>query len=165
MSNVRDDSDKYSNNPPKVLPADNEKLSDTSDSENNSLLSADAFLLTATAIAAIAGFLYGYDTGIISGALLQITHDFSLSSHAQELVTSATLVGAVVWVLSCGKLSSMLGRRYTVMIVAAIFALGVAAIYLALTMMGKLLVDRIGRRTLTLYMTPARSSARRCCDV
>ncbi|MFP1734831.1 sugar porter family MFS transporter [Lonsdalea quercina] len=125
MSDVHDDSDKYSHKPPVISSADNEKTSDTSESENNSFLSADAFLLTATAIAAIAGFLYGYDTGIISGALLQITHDFSLTSHAQELVTSAILVGAVVGALSCGKLSSVLGRRYTVMIVAAIFALGV----------------------------------------
>lgn len=105
--------------------ADNEKLSASATEENSRFLSADAFLLTATAIAAIAGFLYGYDTGIISGALLQITHDFHLSSHAQELVTSAILVGAVVGALSCGRLSSQLGRRYTVMIVAAIFAVGV----------------------------------------
>lgn len=94
-------------------------------SESNNFLSADAFLLTATGIAAIAGFLYGYDTGIISGALLQITHDFSLSSHAQEIVTSAILVGAVIGALCCGKLSSVIGRRYTVMTVAGIFAVGV----------------------------------------
>lgn len=94
-------------------------------SENNNFLSADAFLLTATGIAAIAGFLYGYDTGIISGALLQITHDFSLTSHAQEIVTSAILVGAVIGALCCGKLSSAIGRRYTVMTVAGIFAVGV----------------------------------------
>jgi sugar porter (SP) family MFS transporter len=105
--------------------ADNEKLSASTSDENSRFLSADAFLLTAAAIAAIAGFLYGYDTGIISGALLQISHDFQLSSHEQELVTSAILVGAVIGALSCGRLSSQLGRRYTVMIVAAIFAIGV----------------------------------------
>ena len=94
---------------------------------NTSFLSASAFLLTASGIAAIAGFLYGYDTGIISGALLQITHDFSLSSHSQEWVTSAILVGAVIGALVCGKLSGLIGRRYTVMTVAAIFAIGVIA--------------------------------------
>ncbi|MBC0856446.1 sugar porter family MFS transporter [Pantoea stewartii] len=95
------------------------------DTDGSNFMSADAFLLTASAIAAIAGFLYGYDTGIISGALLQITQDFKLNAHGQELVTSAILVGAVVGALSCGKISSLLGRRYTVMIVAAVFAFGV----------------------------------------
>ncbi|WP_455864324.1 sugar porter family MFS transporter [Pantoea agglomerans] len=107
--------------------ADNEKTSESSTSEITSFLSAEAFLLTATMISAIAGFLYGYDTGIISGALLQISADFALSPHAQELVTSAILVGAVIGALTCGKLSSVLGRRYTVMIVAGIFAVGVLA--------------------------------------
>ncbi|KAA9000665.1 sugar porter family MFS transporter [Affinibrenneria salicis] len=124
MPELNDKNSNY-NDTANAVPADNEKISDADSSENNGFLSADAFLLTATAIAAIAGFLYGYDTGIISGALLQITRDFSLSSHEQELVTSAILVGAVVGALSCGKLSGVLGRRYTVMIVAAIFALGV----------------------------------------
>ncbi len=104
---------------------DNNVPAQVENSDNNNFLSADAFLLTATGIAAIAGFLYGYDTGIISGALLQITHDFSLSSHAQEIVTSAILVGAVIGALCCGKLSSVIGRRYTVMTVAGIFAVGV----------------------------------------
>ena len=123
MSVRKDDElDKPSNH----TAVDNEKVSYTSDEETN-FLSPDTFLLTASTIAAIAGFLYGYDTGIISGALLQITHDFSLSSHAQELVTSAILVGAVVGSITCGKLSTILGRRYTVMIVAAIFAVGVIA--------------------------------------
>ncbi|KGD72635.1 MFS transporter [Tatumella morbirosei] len=105
-------------------------VSNSAETEENSttyFLSADAFLLTATGIAAIAGFLYGYDTGIISGALLQISHDFSLSGQAQELVTSAILVGAVIGALVCGKLSATIGRRYTVMTVAAIFAIGVLA--------------------------------------
>ncbi len=115
-----------------ITPASDKQTSDItpatpSDVTNTSFLSASAFLLTASGIAAIAGFLYGYDTGIISGALLQITHDFSLSSHAQEWVTSAILVGAVIGALVCGKLSGLIGRRYTVMTVAAIFAIGVIA--------------------------------------
>ncbi|MBS0878966.1 sugar porter family MFS transporter [Tatumella sp. JGM100] len=111
---------------PETSQTDN-NTSNQDDSSNSYFLSADAFLLTATGIAAIAGFLYGYDTGIISGALLQITHDFSLSAHAQELVTSAILVGAVIGALVCGKISAAIGRRYTVMAVAAIFAIGVLA--------------------------------------
>lgn len=126
MTALKKDPDNYQA-PRLTAAADNEKTSASSPGEITPLLSAEAFLLTATMIAAIAGFLYGYDTGIISGALLQISHDFSLSPHAQELVTSAILVGAVIGALTCGKLSGVLGRRYTVMIVAGIFAAGVIA--------------------------------------
>lgn len=96
-------------------------------SEQLGFLSADAFLLTAAGITAIAGFLYGYVTGIISGALLQITQDFGLDHQAQELVTSAILVGAVVGALCCGKISGHIGRRYTIMLVALVFAVGTIA--------------------------------------
>ncbi len=114
-------------NPSSDSPTTESESASTAENSGNNFLSADAFLLTATGIAAIAGFLYGYDTGIISGALLQISRDFSLSGHAQELVTSAILVGAVIGALVCGKLSGLIGRRYTVMTVAAIFAIGVLA--------------------------------------
>jgi hypothetical protein len=52
------------------------------------------FVYVAAAIAAINGALFGYDTGIISGALLYIKQDFALSNFLQELVASGVLVGA-----------------------------------------------------------------------
>ncbi|RWR05258.1 sugar porter family MFS transporter [Paenirhodobacter populi] len=94
-------------------------------------IGADLYLLSIVLTVAIAGFLYGYDTGIISGALLQITSEFDLNHRQQELVTSVILVGAVIGALSCGKISSLIGRRYTIMLVAAIFAGGVIAAGLA----------------------------------
>jgi hypothetical protein len=56
---------------------------------------AHRVLWIASIVAAICGGLYGYDTGIISGALLLITKDFHLTSVQEEMVTSAILVGAV----------------------------------------------------------------------
>ncbi|GHC24383.1 MFS transporter [Kushneria pakistanensis] len=85
---------------------------------------AGRFIQIVACVAAISGFLYGYDTGIISGALLQISDDFSLEHRGQEMVTSAILVGAVIGALICARVSRRLGRRLTIMIVAAIFALG-----------------------------------------
>jgi sugar porter (SP) family MFS transporter len=79
------------------------------------------------AIAAIAGGLYGYDTGIISGALLQIAREFQLGYTAQEIVAAAILAGAVAGALCSPLLSARLGRRLTIMIVAAVYALGVTA--------------------------------------
>lgn len=85
------------------------------------------FLLFVTAVAAIAGFLYGYDTGIISGALLHIRQDFKLSHQMQEITASAILVGAVAGALACGWLFERIGRRRTLMLVAFIFATGALA--------------------------------------
>lgn len=54
------------------------------------------FVYYAVAIAALGGLLFGYDTGVISGAILSIARQFSLSSTMEEMVVSAVLVGAVV---------------------------------------------------------------------
>ena len=50
----------------------------------------------AVAVAALGGLLFGYDTGVISGAILFITKQFSLSARMEEIVVSAVLVGAAV---------------------------------------------------------------------
>jgi len=102
-----------------------EKRPDDSPQRDESGLSAEVYLLSTAGIAAIAGFLYGYDTGIISGALLQISNEFHLTHTSQELVTSAILVGAVIGALSTGKLAAVIGRRYTIMCVAVLFIIGV----------------------------------------
>lgn len=78
-------------------------------------------------VAAICGGLYGYDTGIISGALLLITSDFHLNSGMQELVASSILIGAVMGALLAGSMSERYGRRFTATIVSAVFVLGAIA--------------------------------------
>lgn len=93
----------------------------------------NSFLILTTVITSIAGFLYGYDTGIISGALMQIAHEFHLGHQMQEVVASAILVGAVLGGLLCGSLSERLGRRNTVSLIAGIFILGAIASSLAMS--------------------------------
>jgi sugar porter (SP) family MFS transporter len=78
------------------------------------------------AITALGGLLFGYDTGVVSGALLFLKKDFGgLSSFQQELVTSLLLVGAVVGALTAGRVADRIGRRATVMITAVVFIVGV----------------------------------------
>jgi sugar porter (SP) family MFS transporter len=78
------------------------------------------------AITALGGLLFGYDTGVVSGALLFLKKDFGgLSSFQQELVTSLLLVGAVVGAMAAGRIADVLGRRLTVLITAAVFIVGV----------------------------------------
>ncbi len=78
------------------------------------------------AITALGGLLFGYDTGVVSGALLFLKNDFGgLSSFQQELVTSLLLVGAVIGALAAGRVSDWIGRRFTVLITAVVFIVGV----------------------------------------
>jgi sugar porter (SP) family MFS transporter len=78
------------------------------------------------AITALGGLLFGYDTGVVSGALLFVKKDFGgLSNFQQELVTSLLLVGAVVGAFGAGRVADKIGRRPTVLITALVFIVGV----------------------------------------
>src|SRR3712207_1025761 len=73
------------------------------------------FVNLAAAIAATGGLLFGYDTGVISGALLFIRQDFApLSPFMEGIIVSTLLVGAVAGALSAGPFSDRFGRRPTV---------------------------------------------------
>jgi MFS family permease len=76
--------------------------------------------------------LFGYDTGVISGALLFIRQDFApLSPFMEGIIVSTLLVGAVVGAISGGPLSDRFGRRPTALLAAVIFALGALAVAFA----------------------------------
>jgi SP family galactose:H+ symporter-like MFS transporter len=76
------------------------------------------------ALSALGGMLFGYDTGVISGAILFIRQDFALSDFTVGLVVSAVLIGAVIGAALGGDLSDHLGRRKVIIAAAIIFALG-----------------------------------------
>lgn len=81
----------------------------------------ERFLLLIATTAALCGLLFGYDTGVISGALLFLKKDFALSVVAQGVVTSAVLAGAAVGAGFSGRLADRFGRRRMVMTVALLF--------------------------------------------
>ncbi len=99
-------------------------------------------LWIAAFVSAICGGLYGYDTGIISGALLLITKDFHLTSVQEEMVTSAILVGAVLGAMGVSWFSERYGRRISVMLVTAVFVLGAIACSYA-SSVTMLVIDRV----------------------
>ncbi|MCW2497847.1 MAG: transporter, sugar porter family [Jatrophihabitans sp.] len=86
----------------------------------------------AAAITALGGLLFGYDTGVVSGALLFLKDDFGgLSSIQEELVTSLLLVGAAVGALAAGRIADAVGRRPAIVLTASIFIVGVLLAALA----------------------------------
>ena len=77
-----------------------------------------------TGMAAIGGFLFGYDTGVISGALLPIRRAFSLTDWEQEIVVSSTVLAAFFSSLASAKMNVSLGRKTAILFAAGVFSLG-----------------------------------------
>lgn len=75
-------------------------------------------------IAATGGLLFGFDTGVISGAIPFFQQDFGIDTGMIELVTSAGLLGAILGALCCGKVTDRLGRKKVILASAVIFAVG-----------------------------------------
>jgi MFS transporter, SP family, sugar:H+ symporter len=73
---------------------------------------------------ALGGLLFGYDTGVISGAILFVTKDFGLSPFMQGAIVAALLLGAMVGAAFAGPLSDRMGRRRLIMIAAIVFTIG-----------------------------------------
>jgi SP family sugar:H+ symporter-like MFS transporter len=82
---------------------------------------------------ALGGLLFGYDTGVISGALLFIPNDFKLSPFLQGAIVAALLLGAMIGAACAGRLSDRLGRRLLIMIAAVVFTGGALLAALAPT--------------------------------
>jgi MFS transporter, SP family, galactose:H+ symporter len=81
-------------------------------------------VLLIAVVAATGGLLFGFDTGVISGALPFLKQYWQLSDASVEWVTTTVLIGAVAGALGSGKLSDYLGRKKMIIINAVIFAAG-----------------------------------------
>ncbi len=89
------------------------------------------FTVMVATIAALGGLLFGYDTGVISGAVIFISREFSLTTATQEFVVSVVLIGAMIGALLAGSGADFLGRRLTLIAAGLLFAGGAIASALA----------------------------------
>jgi MFS family permease len=85
------------------------------------------FVYIAALFAALGGLLFGYDTGVISGALIFIKREFGLTTAAEEIVVSGVLLGATIGAIVGGKTADLFGRRRVLLVTAAIFGIGAVA--------------------------------------
>lgn len=87
---------------------------------------AHGFVVVLTMVSALGGFLFGYDTGVVSGAMLKIRETFQLGSTWLEIIVSVTLAAAAVSALFSGFLCDWIGRRPTLIVASVVFTLGAA---------------------------------------
>jgi sugar porter (SP) family MFS transporter len=81
------------------------------------------YLLPICLVAALGGLLFGYDTGVISGAIEPLTARFALSALMKGWVSGCVLVGCAAGVLLVGALSDRFGRKLPLLLSAALFFL------------------------------------------
>lgn len=91
------------------------------------------FVYVAAGFAALGGLLFGYDTGVISGAELFLKRDFVLSTFALEVIVSGVLAGAATGALAGGRLADLFGRRRLLIATAIVFAAGAVVCALAVS--------------------------------
>jgi sugar porter (SP) family MFS transporter len=82
------------------------------------------FVLWIATIGAMGGLLFGYDTGVISGALLFINQTFKPTTLMQEAIVSSVVLGALLGAIFSGRLADLFGRRRMLLTAAIAFITG-----------------------------------------
>lgn len=80
------------------------------------------YLIFLSVVAALGGFLFGYDTAVISGTIAQVTSLFHLDALQQGWYVGCALIGSIAGVLCAGVLSDKFGRKRTMILSAALFS-------------------------------------------
>ena len=103
------------------------------------------FMVQLVTIAALGGFLFGYDTGVIAGAQLYFQNDWPDITDSQiALIVSIALIGAAIGSLFSGSISDKIGRKRVILVADLMFTVGAALMAFAPTiawlMVGRLII-------------------------
>ena len=113
---------------------------DTSSTSNTALLPSarcgaggSSLLYLIVAVASIGGLLFGYDTGVVSGAMIKLTPYFGMNTVMVEATVSSTVALAALGALCSGPANRLLGRRLVLIAAAVVFTAGAVLMALART--------------------------------
>lgn len=95
--------------------------------EQQYVVSNVGYVILIALIAAIGGILFGFDTGVISGAILFLKTEFHLSSVMNGFVVSSVLIGATLGAAISGRVADYFGRRRLLIITSVVFLIGTLA--------------------------------------
>ncbi|MEO6149110.1 MAG: MFS transporter, partial [Mucilaginibacter sp.] len=102
------------------------------------------FVIKLTVVAALGGFLFGYDTAVISGVIPFLTTKFELSDKMVGWAASSAIVGCIAGSISAGPLSDKWGRKTVLIFTAILFAISSVGAALPDTLTGFVLYRFIG---------------------
>ena len=89
-----------------------------------------SYLIFLSVVAALGGFLFGYDAAVISGTISQVPARFSLDEIQVGWFVGCALIGSIIGVLMAGKLSDRWGRKVTMLVAAVFFSVsGIACAF------------------------------------
>ena len=123
----------------------------------------DGYLIALTVISSLCAFLFGYNTGVVSGAILKIKLYFALSSTWLEAIVSVAIGAAAISAFSAGFLCDLIGRRPTLLIASIVFTIGgilmAASYHPVMLIVGRIIVGvGVGISSVTVPMYIAESA-------
>ena len=109
----------------------NEVVSVDSTKRNGWFSHKQWFSLNIACFGSVGGLIFGYDLGVVSGALPHLTKDFNLSTIQEECVVSFMIIGCVIGALIGGSICDRIGRSKTFLFVCSIFIIGSTIMFFA----------------------------------